>query len=150
MDNQNQDPAVQVHHDGQQQQQQPAPANPSQAQTPARRAHYVRPRAHVTEAANEFRLQVEMPGVRPDGLEVTFENGELVLTGHRAPLPAEDDAEFLYRESRPADFRRVFEVDPSIDAIKIQARLEQGVLTLVLPKAEAARARRVEVQHVRG
>ena len=149
MDNQNQEAAVQTHHDGQQQQhQQPAPAN-GQAQPPARRTQYVRPRAHITESANEFLLQVELPGVRQDGLEVTFESGELAITGHRAPLPA-DGAELIYRESRQADFRRVFEIDPSIDTAKIQARLEQGVLTLALPKAEAARARRIEVQHVQG
>ena len=151
MDNQtqNQDDAVHTAHDGQQQNQPPPAPTNGQNQAVAHRAHYERPRAHVTETANEFLLQVELPGVRRDGLEVSFENGELAITGHRAPFQA-DGAETIYRESRQADFRRVFELDPTIDATKIQARLEQGVLTLALPKAEAARPRRIEVQHVQG
>ena len=51
----------------------------------------------------------------------------------------------LYRESRPADFRRVFEVDGSIDATHIGAGLDQGLLTLTLPKAEAAKPRKIEI-----
>ena len=152
MDNQtqNQDAAVHTAHDGQQQNQQQAPASDQpQAAATRRMAQYVRPRAHVTETSNEFLLQVELPGVRRDGLEVSFENGELAITGHRTPFQA-DGAETIYRESRQADFRRVFELDPTVDATKIQARLEQGVLTLALPKAEAARPRRIEVQHVQG
>lgn len=152
MDNQTQTQNVPVHteHDGQQQQQQqqqqPAvtPANGSQPATP-RRGQYVRPRAHITETTQEFVLQVELPGVARDGLEVTFENGELAITGHRVPF--QTGAELIYRESRQADYRRVFEIDPSIDTTKIAAHLEQGVLTLALPKAEFARPRRIEVQH---
>ncbi len=146
---QQQDVAVQTPHDGQQQIQHQSQVAPAHGESAGRRAHYVRPRAHLTESANEFLLQVELPGVNRDGLEVTFENGELAITGHRTPFQA-GSAELIYRESRQVDFRRVFELDPTVDAAKIQAHLEQGVLTLAMPKAESARARRIEVQHPRG
>ena len=118
-----------------------------QSKAPARR--YVRPAASITETTEGFVVQVEMPGVNRQGLEITFENGELTLVGHRAPAaPSHDVApapEALYRESRQADFRRVFEVDSTIDAARIGANLEQGLLTLNLPKAEAAKPRRIEI-----
>ncbi len=117
-----------------------------QAQPPARRganATFLRPRTHIVENTEGYELQVELPGVNRAGLEVTVENGELTIVGRRQPFQTE--AELVYRESRMADFRRVFEVDPSIDTTRISARLEQGVLTLALPKAEAAKPRRIEV-----
>ena len=104
---------------------------------------FQRPRAHIVENTDGYELQVELPGVNRSGLEVTVENGELTIIGRRQPFQTE--GELVYRESRAADFRRVFEVDPSIDTTRISARLDQGVLTLVLPKAEAAKPRRIEI-----
>ena len=120
---------------------------PSQTQTSTtnHQRRYVRPRANITENASGFVVQVEMPGVNRQGLEITFENGELTLLGHRQPTTAPEGSELVYRESRPADFRRTFEVDGSIDAAHIGAALDQGLLTLTLPKAEAAKPRRIEI-----
>ena len=118
--------------------QQNAPASNGSANS-----RYVRPRANVTENSNGFVLQVEMPGVKKDGVEITFENGELTLVGRRAPFQTQ--AELIYRETHGADYRRVFEVDSSIDTAHIGAQFEQGVLTLNLPKAEAAKPRKIEI-----
>jgi HSP20 family protein len=104
---------------------------------------FVRPRAHIVENHDGYVLQVELPGVNKSGLEVTVENGELTIVGHRQPFQTE--AELVYRESRTADFRRIFELDPSIDSARISGAMEQGVLTLHMPKAEAAKPRRIEV-----
>lgn len=114
-----------------------------QTRRPMNPATFLRPRTHIVENTDGYELQVELPGVNRAGLEVTVENGELTIVGRRQPFQTE--AELVYRESRMADFRRVFEVDPSIDTTRISARLEQGVLTLSLPKAEAAKPRRIEV-----
>jgi len=75
---------------------------------------------------------------------VSLEGNLLTLEGRRV-LSAAQDSESLYRETQDADFRRVFEVDPAIDGGKITARMEQGVLTLTLPKAEAAKPRTIAV-----
>ena len=107
---------------------------------------YVRPRASITENADGFTVQVEMPGVPQNGLEITFENGELTLVGHRSSSAGSGDGhEVVYRESHANDYRRAFEVDNTIDASRISARLDQGLLTLSLPKAEAAKPRRIEI-----
>jgi HSP20 family protein len=105
--------------------------------------NFIRPRAHIVENHDGYVLQVELPGVNKAGLEVTVENGELTIVGHRHSF--ETKAELVYRESRPADFRRIFELDPSIDTARISGAMEQGVLTLTMPKAEAARPRRIEI-----
>lgn len=122
-----------------------APVVETKTQTPQPPRRYVRPRADITETANGFVVQVEMPGVNRQGLEVTFENGELTLVGHRAAATLPTGSELMYRESRPNDFRRTFELDQSIDASGITAALDQGLLTLSLPKAEAAKPRRIEI-----
>ncbi len=127
------------------QQPQQATAQPTQTPTATTTRRYVRPRASIIENAAGFVVQVEMPGVNRQGLEITFENGELTLLGHRQPVAAPAGSELLYRESRVADFRRVFEVDGSIDAAHISAGLDQGLLTLTLPKAEAAKPRKIEI-----
>jgi HSP20 family protein len=54
-------------------------------------------------------------------------------------------ADSLYRESNSADFRRAFELDPVIDTSHIEARIDQGVLTLRLPKSERGKPRKVTV-----
>ena len=123
-----------------------APNTAAEQKSPASVSRrYVRPRADITETANSFIVQVEMPGVNRQGLEVTFENGELTLLGHRTPVATPTGTEMLYRESRPSDFRRTFELDQSIDTAGITAALDQGLLTLTLPKAKAAKARKIEI-----
>lgn len=139
MENQNHDQQTQH---SQAQTAAPAHSNNQQSQ-PAQQRRYVRPRASITENGNGFVVEVEMPGVSKNGLEVTFENGELTLVGHRTPF--QTDAELVYRESRPMDFRRTFELDASIDAAHIGAQLDQGLLVLNLPKSAAAQSRRIEV-----
>ncbi|MEA3208337.1 MAG: hypothetical protein QOE70_1394 [Chthoniobacter sp.] len=115
----------------------PAPGNGAQ------RVSYLTPVANIREGKDGYLLEAEMPGVGKDGLEVTVENGELVIFGRRQELPTA--GRNVYRESRGLDYRRVFELDPSIDTTKITARMEQGVLKLHLPKAESVKPRKIEV-----
>lgn len=104
---------------------------------------YVSPHVNIFETKEGYVLEAEMPGVNKDGLEVTLEGNELTLIGRRS-FDAEN-IELLYRESRPRDFKRVFELDPAIDTSRITAKVEQGVLTLNLPKADRAKPRKIAV-----
>ena len=102
------------------------------------------PVVDIESTPEGYLLQAEMPGVNKEGIEVTVENGDLILTGHRHPL--EVSGELVHRESRPNDFRRAYELDPSIDTGRITARIENGVLTVNLPKAESVKPRRIELE----
>jgi HSP20 family protein len=104
---------------------------------------FVAPEVNIFETKDGFVLEAEMPGVSKEGLEITVEGNEVTIIGRRqaAPLPGEA----LFRESSTADFRRVFELDPAIDTTKVKARIEQGVLTLELPKSERVKPRKITV-----
>jgi HSP20 family protein len=104
---------------------------------------FVTPAASVVEATDGYTLEVEMPGVNKEGLEISVENNELTIVGRRS-LPAVERT-LIHRESRPENYRRTFELDPSIDANKISARIDQGVVTLTLPKAEHVKPRKITV-----
>jgi HSP20 family protein len=107
------------------------------------RLNYLAATANIREDKDGYVVEAEMPGVTKDGLEVTVENGELVIVGRRAPLQV--GGRVLYRESRGLDYRRAFELDPAIDTTKITAKIEQGVLTVLLPKAESVKPRKIAV-----
>ena len=104
---------------------------------------FITPSASVREIGDGYTLEIEMPGVKKDGLEISVENNELTIIGRRS-LPRRKERRF-YRESRPENFRRVFEIDPSIDAGKISAKIDQGLVTLILPKAEHVKPRKITV-----
>ena len=104
---------------------------------------FVMPVARVLENADGYTLEVEMPGVNKENLEMWVENNELTILGRRS-LP-QIGGTLVHRESQSENFRRSFEIDPSIDTGKISAKIDQGVVTLVLPKAEQAKARKIMV-----
>jgi len=101
------------------------------------------PEVNIFETKDGYVLQADMPGVNKSGLEVTLEGNTLTLVGRRNE--AEFGAQPVYRESRDGHFRRVFELDPAIDSSKISARMEQGILTLHLPKADKVKPRKIQV-----
>jgi len=104
---------------------------------------YFVPKVNIVETKDSFILEAEMPGVTKEGLEVRLEGNELSIVGGRETgVPG---AEPVYRESSPRDFRREFVLDPSIDTAKLSATIEQGVLTLTLPKTEKVKPRKIQV-----
>jgi HSP20 family protein len=117
-----------------------APA-PDQSQN--HRQQYVSPEVNIFETKEGYVLQAEMPGVNKQGLDIGLEGNTLTIHGRRkAPaLPGET----LYRESTALDYRRVFELDPAIDVTRIEAKMEQGILTLQLPKSERVKPRKITV-----
>jgi HSP20 family protein len=102
------------------------------------------PRVDIIETAEELLLYADLPGVKPDDVDVRFENGELILLGRCNPRY--NPADFLFNEYEVGDFYRVFTLNESIDADKISAEVKQGVLTVHLPKSEAVKPRKITVQ----
>jgi len=109
----------------------------------AQTEQFIAPPASVTESADGYMFEIEMPGVKKGGLDISVENNELTVIGRRS-LPAVEGT-LIHHESRPENFRRTFEIDPSIDAEKISAKIDQGLVTLTLPKAEHVKPRKITV-----
>lgn len=104
---------------------------------------YLVPQVNIVETKESFILEAEMPGVSKERLEVLLEGNELTIAGRRQTgVPG---AEPVYRESSPRDFRREFVLDPSIDTSRLSATIEQGMLTVVLPKTEKVKPRKIQV-----
>jgi HSP20 family protein len=104
---------------------------------------FVAPPASVIEAGDGYTLEVEMPGVNKDGLDISIENNELTIIGRRS-FPAAEGT-LIHHESRSENFRRTFDLDPSIDANKINAKIDQGLVRLTLAKAEHVKPRKIAV-----
>ncbi len=102
------------------------------------------PRFDIWEADDELILYGDLPGVTPENLDIRFENRELTIHGKVEPRHA--DINFLYGEYGIGDFYRTFTIGEAIDGDKISAELNNGVLTLHLPKTEAVKPRRIEVK----
>lgn len=110
----------------------------------AAQREFVTPEVDIFETEEGYLLVAEMPGVPKEGIEITVEGTEMTLVGHRKQESAAGSP--LFREAQAADFRRVFELEPAIESGKITARVEQGVLTLTLPKSEAVKPRKIAVE----
>jgi HSP20 family protein len=108
------------------------------------RQEHVAPEVNIFESKDGYVLEAEMPGVDKAGLEITLEGTALTIVGRRQAeaLPGES----LFLECSGADYRRVFELDPAIDTSKISAKMEQGILTLTLPKSERVKPRKIAVE----
>ena len=104
----------------------------------------VRPRYEIKENADAFGLEVWLPGVAKDGLELTVHEGELTIVGRRSWRKPEGWTQ-LYRETPPADFSLTLEHDNTFDAAKVHAELRDGVLRVTLPKAESIKPRKIAV-----
>jgi HSP20 family protein len=110
----------------------------------SRQVQYLTPMVDVQATEEGYVIRAEMPGVDKGGLEITVENGELTILGHRRN--AQHAGELVHREIVRNDFKRVYELDPVIDTSKISARINQGLLILSLPKAERVKPRKISVE----
>ena len=103
------------------------------------------PAVDIFENEMEITLLADMPGVTGDSLEIDLRDNELTITAHPEVQHGEKERGLL-REYEVGDFKRVFSVSDRIDQGKISGAMKDGVLRLVLPKAEKAKPRRIKVE----
>lgn len=117
--------------------------------TPVERTHggrtYV-PNVDILEAKTELLLLADVPGAKPEDIDIDYERGRLTIHAHLQPRQPEERTQYLLHEYGVGDFCRSFDVGEGIDAHKIHAEIAQGVLTLHLPKAAALQPRRITVK----
>jgi len=105
------------------------------------------PPVDIYETDNEFVIKAEMPGVKKDGVNVTLDNNELEITGKiNGNLP--DEKDLKYSEFNLYNYHRKFNVGDTIDRNALSAGLEDGILTLTLPKREEVKPKKIEVKVV--
>ena len=105
------------------------------------------------ETSERFAVRAQIPGVRPDDVTVTVEQGTLTLKCH---IPTDIETEeakgynWLHREVAYGDYVRTIALPAMVDADKVDASFDNGVLTLHIPKAEAAKPREIKVKAITG
>ena len=104
------------------------------------------PLVNVTEDQNNYYVRAELPGVKTDELNISVTGETLTLSGERK-LPEESEKASYHRREREAgSFSRVISLPTRLDVDKVKAHAEDGVLTVVLPKAESAKPRQIAVK----
>ena len=104
------------------------------------------PTVDLTETEEGFTIRADVPGVLPDDLDVTLEDGVLTLAGEKKETQRNDAEGWHLNERRFGAFRRSFALPTAVDENAIEARHENGVLTVVLKKAASAKPRKIKVQ----
>lgn len=106
------------------------------------------PAVDLIERDGGYELQAELPGLASDQIEVKLSDGLMTIKGEKSAEHVEETDDYHVRERRYGAFQRAFRVPASVDTAKIEARFENGVLTVSLPKSAAAREqeRKIEVK----
>jgi HSP20 family protein len=103
---------------------------------------------NLWETEGELQAEVELPGVKQDDLDILVVGGELTIKGQRGPAPNSSQA-FHRRERTSGSFQRTIRLPVDVDSSKVEATLSDGILQVKLPKAEAAKPRKIPVQAAR-
>jgi HSP20 family protein len=110
------------------------------------------PAVDVHETAKELRLDVELPGVQEEDVELEVENGILSIRGQKSAQRKEEDEEGRYHlvERSYGSFFRSFQLPPGVDEKQIHADFDQGILHVRIPKAALPQPRRIQIGGVSG
>lgn len=104
------------------------------------------PRLNVAETEKEVEVTVELPGLKPEEVNVEVKNGALWITGERKEEKEEKGKTWHRVERRSGEFRRAIELPTTVEEGKIEAKFENGVLKVVAPKTEEAKPKHIEVK----
>ena len=104
------------------------------------------PPVNVWEENDNLHVEAELPGVGKDNLDITVVENELILKGQRSDSEEGDSRTYHRRERPMGSFTRVIRLPFDVDANGVKASFSDGVLLISLPKAEAAKPRKVQIQ----
>ncbi len=103
------------------------------------------PPVNLFTTADGLVVRAEVPGIRPNDLQLTVEPGRLTVAGERAPQTAAQGS-YHRRERQCGSFSRVIQLPQDLDTANIEAEIRNGVLTVRIPKAAVAKPRAIEVK----
>jgi HSP20 family protein len=111
----------------------------------ARDGNSFTPAVDIKENENEIRLEAELPGIRPDDVEIIAENGVLTIRGQKESERKEGDDRYQVVERTYGTFMRTFQLPQGVDENQIKADFENGVLTIHIPKAALPQPKRIRI-----
>ena len=107
----------------------------------------ISPRLNVSETDQDFQIEAEMPGVRKEDVKVAVEHQRVTIEGESQRQSEQREGEnVLYAERSASRFMRSFTLPAEVDESAAQARMENGVLRLTLPKKQGSAATRIAIQ----
>jgi HSP20 family protein len=104
------------------------------------------PALDISERKDAYLVTVELPGLKPEDLDITLEDGLLTIQGERQFTAESSEQQFHRVERRYGAFRRSITLPAHVTAEGIQASFEDGVLQILVPKAEEAKPKRIQVR----
>lgn len=104
------------------------------------------PLLNLTEDTNNYYIRAELPGIKGDNLDIQVTGQSLSISGERK-IPAEDkDVKYHRREREAGKFSRIINLPGDVTSDKVEAGLRNGILTVIIPKAEKAKPRQITVK----
>jgi len=104
------------------------------------------PLTNLTEDKDNYYVRAELPGLKTDDLDISVTGNNLALSGERKIAEESKEAKYHRREREAGKFSRIIRLPGHINTEKIEAKLVDGVLTIVLPKAEEAKPKQITVR----
>lgn len=102
----------------------------------------------VTTSADELVIEASLPGIRPEDVEITLENGTVTISGKTAAERRAEEGSYLVQEIRRGSFSRSVTLPNGLEPDKAVATFENGILTLRIPKAEQVKPRQIRISPV--
>jgi HSP20 family protein len=103
------------------------------------------PRADIYETEDHVVVQLDIPGLNIEAMDVQCEKGMLSIKGER-PFSRDEKRQYFRVENVYGPFERYFEIPRTLDVEKVEAKYNAGVLTLTFPKTEEAKPKKIEIQ----
>lgn len=103
----------------------------------------VTPNTDILEKDNGFHIIMDLPGVNKDDLRIDVHGDQIMITARSSYAPS---GPCVHKEHQAVEYSRMFTISDTVDRERIDASLKNGVLELLLPKAEAAKPRRIEIK----
>lgn len=104
------------------------------------------PDVNVSESDKEFEVKVDLPGLKPEDFSVELRHGDLWITGERKEETEEKGKTWHRFERHYGQFRRVLPLGQDVDPDHVEAEYKEGILRVVVPKAEVAQPKKVQVK----
>ncbi len=104
------------------------------------------PPMNITQDAHNYYVRAELPGMHPEDLKISVERNKLSVSGRREITPEGNGVSYHRRERTGGSFSRSISLPEELNADAVEARYSDGLLTVKLPKSEAAKARQIKVQ----